>query len=110
VRAGQALGSIAIDAGGDEKGRQAAASAHLRWFILDEAVRGQGLGRLLLAEALAHCDAQGVETVHLWTFSGLDAARHLYESTGFRLVEERPGTQWGREVAEQRFVRIGRSR
>jgi hypothetical protein len=31
------------------------------------------------------------------------AARHLYEKTGFRLVEQRRGSQWGVEVNEQRF-------
>lgn len=35
----------------------------------------------------------------------VDAARHLYESCGFVLVEERRGTQWGTEVMEQRYIR-----
>ena len=41
--------------------------------------------------------------MRLWTFAGLDAARRLYERAGFRLAEERRGTQWGIEVTEQRF-------
>ena len=41
--------------------------------------------------------------VYLWTFEGLDTARHLYEKVGFKLVEEHKGTQWGTEVNEQRF-------
>ncbi len=94
------LGSIAID--GEDLG---GGLAHLRWFILGEAVRGGGLGRRLLDGALAFADDQGHPETHLWTFAGLDAARRLYERNGFTLVEERPGAQWGKEVREQRFVR-----
>lgn len=79
--------------------------AHLRWFIVDDAARGAGVGRRLLAAALDFCDSHGFPEIHLWTFRGLDAARHLYEANGFRLVDERPGEQWGARVQEQRFVR-----
>ncbi|OXE38028.1 hypothetical protein CCS92_31735 [Methylobacterium radiotolerans] len=51
------------------------------------------------------CERQAFDAVHLWTFQGPHAARHLYESHGFRLVEERPGRQWEAEVLEQRFAR-----
>jgi DNA-binding MarR family transcriptional regulator/GNAT superfamily N-acetyltransferase len=94
------VGSIAID--GDDLGENI---AHLRWFILDDPVRGTGTGRRLLSAALDFVDEKCFAAAHLWTFSGLDAARHLYESHGFVLVEERPGTQWGMEILEQRFVR-----
>ena len=64
------------------------------------------LGHLaLLQQALAFCDQQAFEATQLWTFSGLDAARRLYESSGFTLAEEWPGQQWGETVTEQRFVR-----
>ena len=43
----------------------------------------------------------------LWTFKGLDAARHLYERHGFRLAEEYAGAQWGVNLVEQRFEREG---
>lgn len=92
--------SIALD------GSQAAdGAAHLRWFIVSEALRGQGLGRALLARAVALADARGYASIELWTFAGLDAARHLYEAAGFRLEHEAPGDRWGRTVTEQRFVR-----
>lgn len=98
--AAQVQGSVAI-AGPHVPG----AAAHLRWFITADAVRGQGLGRALLAQALAFCDARGHAEVALWTFAGLDAARHLYESQGFRLAEQAEGRRWGGPVTEQRFVR-----
>lgn len=100
TQAGRVVGTIAID--GEDMGPGV---AHLRWFIVDDGLRGGGVGRRLLAAALAFCDRHGFPEIHLWTFRGLDAARRLYEAHGFALVEERPGTQWGDEVMEQRFVR-----
>jgi GNAT superfamily N-acetyltransferase len=94
------VGTIAID--GEDLRRDA---GHLRWFIVDDAVRGSGAGKRLLGEALAFCDRIGFPEVELWTFAGLDAARHLYEQAGFQLEEERPGRQWGAWVTEQRFIR-----
>jgi GNAT superfamily N-acetyltransferase len=79
--------------------------AQLRWFIASPAMRGTGIGGRLLRAAMQFCDDKSYPEVHLWTFAGLDAARHLYDLHGFRLVEERPGVQWGAEVLEQRFVR-----
>lgn len=94
------LGSIAID--GEDMGP---GIAHLRWYIVDDALRGTGCGKALLDTALAFADAQGFSETHLFTFSGLDAARHLYEQRGFVLAQEGAGSQWGKEVMEQRFVR-----
>jgi len=93
-------GSVVIDAS-----HATHDGAHLRWFITSDAVRGQGLGRRLLQSALDFADQRGHRSVYLWTFAGLDAARHLYESHGFRVVHESDGAQWGRVVREQRLVR-----
>jgi GNAT superfamily N-acetyltransferase len=93
-------GSVVMD--GTHAGE---AGAHLRWFITSDALRGQGVGQQLLDRALAFADQCGYKKVFLWTFAGLDAARHLYESRGFRLVHESAGHQWGTVVSEQRFER-----
>jgi GNAT superfamily N-acetyltransferase len=91
-------GSITID------GIQAETKgAHLRWFIVSDALRGKGMGGRLINTAVGFCRREGYRKIYLWTFEGLGAARHLYEKEGFRLVEERRGAQWGREVNEQRF-------
>ena len=79
--------------------------AHLRWFITSDKLRGHGIGRRLLTQALAFVDARNYRKTYLWTFEGLGAARHLYESCGFRLVHQSPGAQWGTVVNEQRFER-----
>ena len=101
TQSGKIIGSVTID--GEDMGPD---RAHLRWFIVEEAARGGGIGRDLLARALEFCDRRGFPQTHLWTFQGLDTARWLYEAHGFALAEERPGRQWGEEVLEQRFVRL----
>ncbi|AHB04930.1 MULTISPECIES: bifunctional helix-turn-helix transcriptional regulator/GNAT family N-acetyltransferase [Pandoraea] len=98
VENGRTLASLAID------GEPGTGKAHLRWFIVDDSLRGTGVGRHLLTQAMAFVDAQFHETC-LWTFKGLDAARHLYESFGFRLASEAEGEQWGSRVVEQKFIR-----
>lgn len=100
MQGGDVVGSVAID--GQDLG---AGIAHLRWFIVDDRTRGTGVGRRLLSAAVDFADRQGFGETHLWTFSGLSAARHLYESFGFACAQERTGDQWGQEVLEQRFVR-----
>ena len=91
-------GAIAIDGiHGESEG------AHLRWFIMSDALRGKGAGRRLIDTAVDFCKVKGYKMIYLWTFEGLDAARHLYEAIGFKLIKQRSGFQWGTEVNEQYF-------
>ena len=98
IHNGKIEGSIAIDGTHTE-----IEGAHLRWFIVSDPLRGRGTGRQLLEKSLDFCRARGYESVYLWTFGGLDAARRLYEKCGFRLTRQQRGAQWGIEVNEQRF-------
>ena len=91
-------GSIAIDGYNAE-----AEGAYLRWFIVSDALRGKGTGNRLMDNAVGFCRSRGYRRVSLWTFEGLDAARHLYEKHGFKLLDQQRGTRWGREVNEQKF-------
>lgn len=100
VKNSKIVGSISID--GEDIGNGV---AHLRWFVMDDEARGSGAGRRLLETALQFVDANDFHETHLWTFKSLDAARRLYEQSGFKLVHEEPGKQWGSEVLEQKFVR-----
>ena len=93
-------GAIAID--GLKAGTD---GAHLRWFIVSPELKGSGWGRRLITEAVAFCDRQAYQRIGLWTFAGLDTARHLYEAFGFHLVFQEEGKQWGTPVVEQRFER-----
>lgn len=97
VDRGEVHGSLVID------GHGSAGTAHLRWFILGDAVRGKGLGHRMMDAAMAFCRRAGHRNVYLNTFKGLDAARSLYERAGFTLVDERDGETWGTAVTEQRF-------
>lgn len=95
---GQIVGSIAID--GIEAG---GSGARLRWFIVAQEFHGLGIGRRLMREAIDFCRHSGIKRIYLWTFAGLDAARHLYEEFGFVVREEHQDTQWGEMVLEQLF-------
>ena len=98
MRDGSIEASIAID------GSHAATDgAHLRWFIASDATRGSGIGTELMTLAMAFCKSCHYKSVYLNTFAGLDAARHLYEKHGFKLMHEQRGNMWGAEVNEQRF-------
>ena len=69
--------------------------ANIRWFIVDESIRGKGLGRQLLDAALAHCREIGVRRLELNTFGSLAAAKALYSSAGFTNVDSQPFDGWG---------------
>ena len=96
---GKAVGSIAIDS---EKTKMD--GVHLRWFIVGEKGANRGLGKQLMAKALAFCKSNDVHRIWLTTFAGLDAARALYEQNGFQLESESEVNQWGGNVREQLFV------
>lgn len=102
ARDGTFLGSVTIDrSDADLAPRQ----AHLRWFIAADAARGLGIGRRLMLVASRFLDASDATSCYLTTFAGLDAARSIYETAGFRQVREAPSLTWGTTVMEQRFER-----
>ena len=94
------LGAVTID-GGDPA--LAAGMAHLRWFIVSDAARGQGVGRQLMDAAMGFLREQGFSGCYLTTFAGLDAARRLYEGAGFVLTGHQAAESWGTRVVEQVF-------
>jgi N-acetylglutamate synthase-like GNAT family acetyltransferase len=95
-RDGQIVGSAAIVDAGE-------GAAQLRWLLLRPECRGQGLGRILVEDAIRFCRGQGYRTVFLWTVSILDAAINLYRSVGFCLTEETTHELWGDILTEQRY-------
>jgi len=95
---GRVEGSITIDGVHVER-----EGAHLRWFIISDVLRGKGFGNCLMSKAIDFCREKKYQRIYLWTFKGLDAARHLYEKNGFKLVKEFTDDQWGTKVVEQRF-------
>ena len=91
-------GSIAIDGRDAEK-----EGARLRWLIVEPRFHGNGIGTLLVKEAVQFCKKAGYRRIVLWTFEGLQAARHVYEKQGFRLAMEKKHQQWGQYINEQMF-------
>jgi GNAT superfamily N-acetyltransferase len=79
------VGGVLIDG---TKAQVLGVGAKLRYFIVDPAYQGLGIGNRLLTEAIAFCKDRGYKRVYLSTFGGLNAARHLYEKVGFRLYHE----------------------
>jgi GNAT superfamily N-acetyltransferase len=95
---GNFAGAIAIDGS-----RQNEDGARLRWFIVVPEFQGLGIGRMLIDEAVAFCRSAGHHKVFLWTFRGLETARHLYEQAGFRIAQQHEVDQWGQMILEQKF-------
>jgi GNAT superfamily N-acetyltransferase len=77
--------------------------AQLRWLLLVPEVRGQGIGRKLVEEALDFCRDAGYSSVFLWTVNTLPIAARLYQSVGFRNTEELTHELWGRTVTEVKY-------
>ncbi|WAS97380.1 GNAT family N-acetyltransferase [Nannocystis punicea] len=97
---GVLCGALTIDGPRPESGCEA---ARLRFFILDEATRGLGLGRRMVAAAMAFCRERGYSRVYLTTLPGLDTARRLYEEHGFRLIAQDDPPFCGSDYGEQTF-------
>jgi cytosine/creatinine deaminase len=77
--------------------------AQLRWLLLHPDLRGLGLGRRLVEEAVAFCRDAGYKSIFLWTVDTLPAAAGLYRSAGFRETERVSHELWGSLVTEVRY-------
>lgn len=77
--------------------------AQFRWFLLDPALRGRGLGQRLMSEAVDHARELGCTRMVLWTIDALEAAATLYRRHGFRETAREPGSPWGPPVVQQRY-------
>jgi GNAT superfamily N-acetyltransferase len=93
---GRILGSVAIV-------KFSEGEAQLRWLLLDPSIRGQGIGRRLVGEALDFCREAGYSSVFLWTVNTLMAAINLYQSFGFRKTQEQTHELWGDIVTEVKY-------
>jgi len=72
--------------------------ARLRWFVVDPAYRGRGLGRALLDEVMAFVRSSGYRRVELETFSELTGAARLYRGAGFARTGTERRRFCGRDV------------
>jgi DNA-binding MarR family transcriptional regulator/N-acetylglutamate synthase-like GNAT family acetyltransferase len=77
--------------------------ARIRLLLVDPKARGLGLGHRLTEECIKFARKAGYRKVTLWTHSILKAARHVYESAGFKLTGSEPHKSWGKPVVSEYY-------
>ena len=78
-------------------------AAQLRYFLIEPAYRGIGLGSKLLGLYMAFLREAGYGESYLWTTHELTQAARLYLRAGFKLTEEKESTAFGKPLKEQRY-------
>jgi GNAT superfamily N-acetyltransferase len=91
VRGGERLGAVFLV-------KQSARVAKLRLLIVEPVARGLGIGRRLVSACANFARAAGYSKLVLWTQSELEAARAIYEKTGFRKVRSEPHRSFGKRL------------
>ncbi|WP_348303789.1 GNAT family N-acetyltransferase [Methanothrix sp.] len=96
VEGDRIAGSVAIVKRTEEE-------AKLRWLLLEPEIRGRGIGRWLVEEALDFSRISGYESIFLWTVDTLYIAANLYRSVGFVQRERLTHEIWGSTVTEVKY-------
>ena len=70
----------------------------LRLLLVYPKSRGLGIGKRMVSECLRFAKQAGYRKTMLWTNNVLLAARHIYETMGFKLVLEEPHHSFGHDL------------
>jgi DNA-binding MarR family transcriptional regulator/GNAT superfamily N-acetyltransferase len=77
--------------------------ARVRLLLVEPSARGLGIGARLVDETIRFARSAGYRKMTLWTHSLLTAARHIYQSTGFKLMRSEPHQSWGQPVVSEHY-------
>ena len=72
-----------------------AGSAQLRMLYVEPSARGQGVGTVLVAQAVNFARDNGYQRMRLWTHTIQESARRIYAAAGFKVVETIPEDNFG---------------
>lgn len=88
--------------------KQSKTVSKLRLLLVEPGARGLGIGNRLVSECVEFARQVGYQKIVLWTQSELQAARHVYEQSGFKRIAQKPHQSWGRNdlIAETWELRL----
>ncbi len=95
-RNGEPVGSVFLV-------KESQETAKLRLLLVEPAARGLGIGARLVSETVRFARQSGYQKITLWTQSVLVAARHIYETAGFRLVGSEPHHSFGHDLVGENW-------
>jgi DNA-binding MarR family transcriptional regulator/GNAT superfamily N-acetyltransferase len=81
--------------------RKSRTVAKLRLLYVEPKARGLGIGARLTAECERFARQVGYGKIVLWTNTILHAARHIYETAGYRLVASEPHRSFGHDLVAE---------
>ena len=93
-RDGERVGVVFVAKGSEE-------TAKLRLLHVEQAARGLGIGKRLVAECIRFARQAGYQKMTLWTQSILYAARHIYKQAGFQVVREEKHHSFGKDLVAE---------
>jgi DNA-binding MarR family transcriptional regulator/N-acetylglutamate synthase-like GNAT family acetyltransferase len=77
--------------------------AQLRWLLVHPDMRGIGLGKKLVTDALAFCRGKQYKQVYLLTTNQQVTAADIYTKAGFKKTDIQPQQMWGHHLYEERY-------
>jgi GNAT superfamily N-acetyltransferase len=95
---GQVKGAIALVMADDE-------TAQLRWYYVVLEMRGQGLGKELMARLIQFAKEMNYKKIILWTEASLKEGIEIYRRNGFVKSEELIHHRWGQMIKEEKYIR-----